>query len=163
VSVDYFTRDGTATNGQDYVGKAGTLTFGPGVTSQSFTIQIINDTAVEPLDETVSLILTNATGGATLPGGTPTSFASATLSIVDDDFPAGYLNFATTNFVANEGSGFAPVTVTRRGGNSGVMTVQVRPVGGTATSGVDFNFTGTTLSWSNGDSAPKTFNITLVN
>src|SRR6185436_540447 len=52
ISVDYFTRDGTATNGQDYIGVAGTLTFGPGVTAQTFSIQIRNDTSVEPLDET---------------------------------------------------------------------------------------------------------------
>jgi len=39
------------------------------VTNQTFTIPILNDTLVEPLDEYVQLILTNATGGATLPGG----------------------------------------------------------------------------------------------
>src|SRR5262245_28788933 len=43
VTVDFFTQDGTARADLDYVPTNGTLTFGPGVTSQSFTVAVLND------------------------------------------------------------------------------------------------------------------------
>ena len=81
VTVDYFTKDGTAQAGSDYVAKSGTLTFGSGVNSQTIFIPLIHDNIVE-FDETFTVVLTNATSGARLPGGTPisTTFATATIS-----------------------------------------------------------------------------------
>src|SRR5438309_2299974 len=79
VTVNYSTGDGTATAGSDYTATSGTLTFGAGVTSKTFTIPIINDALDEP-NETVILTLSNPTGGATL--GTR---STAVLTIVDND------------------------------------------------------------------------------
>jgi uncharacterized repeat protein (TIGR01451 family) len=39
-SVDYFTRDGNAVAGRDYLGKAGTLVFPPGITNESVSIPV---------------------------------------------------------------------------------------------------------------------------
>ena len=80
VTVDYATKDGTATAGSDYVAKSGILTFTSGHTSQTITISVIGDTTQEP-DETFSVNLSNATNGAKI--GTP----SATVTIINDDFP----------------------------------------------------------------------------
>jgi hypothetical protein len=55
------------------------LTFGPGVTTQSFTVPILDDPFVEP-DETVLLTLGIPSGGATLGGAT-----AAILTIINDD------------------------------------------------------------------------------
>src|SRR5262249_26691779 len=79
VSVNYATSNGTATAGSDYTATSGTLNFGVGETSKTFTIPILDDTAVEN-PETVTLTLSNPTGGATL--GSP---ATATLTINSDD------------------------------------------------------------------------------
>jgi glucose/arabinose dehydrogenase len=79
VTVHYATSDGTATAGSDYTATSGTLSFGVGETTKTFTVPIINDTTVEN-SETVNLTLTSPTGGATL--GSP---ATATLTIVSDD------------------------------------------------------------------------------
>jgi len=79
VTVDYATADGSAVAGQDYVASAGTITLADGVTSGTFTITILDDTVYEG-DETLSVTLANATGGASL--GTP---VSAILTIVDND------------------------------------------------------------------------------
>ncbi len=79
VTVNYATSNGTATAGSDYAAVSGTLTFAAGVTSQSFTVPITDDAAVES-NETVNLTLSAVSGGAIL--GSP---ATATLTIVDND------------------------------------------------------------------------------
>jgi uncharacterized delta-60 repeat protein len=82
VSVEYFTANGTAAAGLDYQVRSGSLNFTDGETSQTFAIPIINDSLLEQT-ETVLLVLTNVTGGATFPGGA--NAVTATLNIVDDD------------------------------------------------------------------------------
>src|SRR5262249_54824775 len=87
VAVDYFSRDSTnapiATANVDYTPVRGTLNFLAGQTNRTFTVPIINDVLVE-FDENIELVLTNATGGAKLPGGLNTSVATTTLTIVDN-------------------------------------------------------------------------------
>jgi hypothetical protein len=83
VSVDYVTSDGTATAGSDYTPAAGTLTFGPGETSKSFTVPVTSDSAHEG-DEAFQVALSNAAGGASL--GSP---AGAAVTIADDDAAPG--------------------------------------------------------------------------
>lgn len=82
VTVDYATSDRTATAGSDYLIATGTLTFAPGITSQTFSVAINDDTLDEP-EETVRLSLSNE-NGATL--GTPDT---ATLTIIDYDTAPG--------------------------------------------------------------------------
>jgi hypothetical protein len=50
VTVHYYTYDGTALAGQDYVHANGMLTFAPGETSKIITIAIIADTMPEPYE-----------------------------------------------------------------------------------------------------------------
>ncbi len=78
-TVNYATSDGSATDGSDYTATSGTLTFGDDVTSQTFSVPVLNDTAFES-DETVNLTLTNVTGSADLANP-----STATLTIVSDD------------------------------------------------------------------------------
>ena len=75
VTVAYATSDASAHAGANYTSASGSLTFAPGVTSQSFTVSILNNVAsIDPV--TVKLALTDPTGAATL-GSQPT----ATLTI----------------------------------------------------------------------------------
>lgn len=79
-SVHYSTANGTAVAGSDYTAKSGRLTWGNGdSTPKTFAVPIVNDSAVEP-NETVRLILSAPTGGATL--GNP---KAATLTIINND------------------------------------------------------------------------------
>ena len=77
VSVDFATSDLTAKVGDDdYESKSGTLNFGVGVSSQSFTIKILSGGGVESVED-VKLSLLNVTGGAEI------STPSAILQIFD--------------------------------------------------------------------------------
>ncbi len=65
VTVDYATHDATATAPDDYEAKSGTLTFDPGQTEQTVTIQVKGDLIPEG-DETFTVDLTNAQGAGIL-------------------------------------------------------------------------------------------------
>lgn len=77
VTVDYFTADGTATEGDDYIAASGTLTFTQSAQTRTFTVSILDDNDDEP-SETVNLNLTNPTNAVADP-------PSAILRINDDD------------------------------------------------------------------------------
>ena len=80
MTVDYATSDGTALAGNNYTATSGTLTFGEGVTSQTITVPLINQTNYTTL--TFTATLSNPTGDAIL--ATPTA---CTVSVVDDATP----------------------------------------------------------------------------
>jgi uncharacterized protein (TIGR03118 family) len=90
-TVNYATFDGSppippattpvpATQGKDYLLAAGTLTFGPGQLSKSFTI-FLSDDAFQEGDETINLVLSNPTGAAL------GSQSTAVLTITANDSP----------------------------------------------------------------------------
>ena len=68
VTVSFKTIDGTATTGDnDYVAQTGTITFNPGETTKTITIEVKGDNKREA-DETFSLVLTGATNAEILDG-----------------------------------------------------------------------------------------------
>jgi hypothetical protein len=76
-TVDYATGGGTATAGVDYTATSGVVVFPPGTTTQTITVQVIGDLAVEP-DEDFFVTLSNPQGGVILDG-------TGQCTIVDDD------------------------------------------------------------------------------
>ncbi|MCX2929127.1 cellulase family glycosylhydrolase [Mycobacterium sp. CVI_P3] len=107
VTVGYTTANGTATAGADYTATTGTLTFNPGVTSQTITVKITGDTAVEA-GETFTVTLANPTG-ATIARGT----ATGTVTNDDTQSPSSGSNSVTYSVVNDWGSGHtADMTVT---------------------------------------------------
>lgn len=166
VSVKYFTADETAVAGVDYTGTQGTLTFGSGVTSQSFNIPLRDDLVIEP-DKTFLVILTNATGGAIIPPGGAAASAEARVRIVDNDIPTGRVGFytvapPTASFSTNEGAGFAQIIFERLGGTVGELSVRFTATNGTAVAGVDFVGVTNTLTWVHGDASRKVVQIPLL-
>jgi len=65
VTVDYNIIPLTATDGADYTGSSGTLTFTSGETSKTIEVPIINEDDEEPA-ETFAIVLSNPTGGGPL-------------------------------------------------------------------------------------------------
>ena len=77
--VEYATSDGTATEGDDYLPAAGTLTFSPGEQSHTITVSTINDDIVEGRED-VALTLLRAEDATLDP-----SSREAVGTIIDDD------------------------------------------------------------------------------
>ncbi|WP_236721502.1 Calx-beta domain-containing protein [Trichormus sp. NMC-1] len=121
ITVNYATSNGTATAGSDYTSKTGTLTFNPGVTTQSIIIPIVND-AINEANETFTVTLTSPTNASL---GTK---ASAITTITDTlnastttTLAAGVENLTLTGTSAINGTGNANDNVLR--GNSANNTL----------------------------------------
>jgi ELWxxDGT repeat protein len=152
VSVRVDLSNGTATS-SDYNSNPITVSFANGETSKTVTIPIVNDTLNEP-DETVTLTLTNPQGGATL--GTQTT--SVLTILANDPLLPGTLAFASNSYSVNE-NGIPSVTVTRTGGSSGMVTVNIVPSDGTAVTPSDYNSTPISVSFADGEIS-KTVDLT---
>jgi hypothetical protein len=68
VTVDYATANGTASSANDYVATSGTVTFLPGETQKTITVDVNGDVNVEP-NETFFVDLTNASTHVVLTDG----------------------------------------------------------------------------------------------
>ena len=156
VTVSYATANGTATSQSDYIFKTGALTFNPGQTSQSITVNVVGDTQFEP-DETFFVNLSNPTNAAI-------AKSQGTCTIQNDDAaPAGTIAFSTSAYSINESGGQATITVKRTNGSFGAVSIQyATAAGGTATVGSDYTLTNGTLNWADGDTSDKTFTVTIT-
>ena len=162
LTVDYTTADGTATAGNDFIATSGTLTFAPGVTSQSISVTVSGDTAVEP-DENFFLRLSNATNASFI------STTQSTVTLVNDDTS---LQLSSATSSANESSGVVTITVSRVGLLVGTSTARFATsdtagltscgtVTGAASERCDYVTSIGTVSFASGQSS-KTFTIPLV-
>ncbi len=144
VTVDHATAGVTATAGQDFLtAGAGTLTFTPGETSKTITVEVLGD-AVDEEDETVTVPLSNA-ANASLPAG------PGTLTITDDD-AAPVASIAGGPAVAEDGSAGAGFTITLSAPSAKPISVGFSTVDGTATAGGDFTaVTGGTVNFAAGE------------
>ena len=145
-----------AVPGTDYTATNGTLTFASGVTSKSFAVGLIDNTLVQP-DRTVNLLLSSPGGGATL------GLSNSVLTIIDNDYLPGRLNFSAATYSTNKHAGVATITVTRTGGSLNLLTIQAMTYDlGSALAGVDYTPVTTNLTWNSGDSSPKTFTVPIL-
>ena len=134
VTVQYATSNGTAIAGSDYMASSGTLTFGAGQTSRTFTVPIIDDGAGEPT-QTVNLTLRNPGGGGFLG---PRS--TAVLRILDNEPTIRFSGRWVGNALEVERLG--PANMTSR--------VSYNSVNGTAIAGSDYVALSGTLTFGPG-------------
>ncbi|MCZ6692088.1 MAG: hypothetical protein O7H41_21085, partial [Planctomycetota bacterium] len=154
VTVDYDTADAGATAGQDYTATSGTLMWNDiDGSDKSFDIPILDNPGVEP-NEDVTITISNPTGGAS------TGFPStATLTIIDDDVT---LQLGSTSYLTDEGVGMITIDVTRLGDTTNPVTVDFATMDGSAVAPDDYTMTAGTLMWGASDSAPKTFDVVII-
>ena len=127
VGVAFATSNGTATSGADYTAANGTLNFAAGVTTQTITVPILEDTLNEA-NETFTVNLANPTN-ATIADGTGVG------TITDNDAPPA---LSINNVTRNEGAGSITFTVSLNAPSGQAVSVGYAATSGTATSGVDF-------------------------
>lgn len=136
VTVDYAIGNGTAYGtqlcglGGDYIDEiiSPTLTFPPNSTSQTFDVEICDDSVYEGA-ETVGLALSNPINAYM--GLQQT----ATLTIVDDE-PQPFIGFSSSNYSVYENTGPATITVTLNVSLPISVSVDYATSPGTATAGL---------------------------
>ncbi|MHC4619546.1 MAG: LamG domain-containing protein [Planctomycetota bacterium] len=132
-TVDYCMAGGTATNGVDYHFTCGTLTFNPGQTCKTISIDIVNDGEDED-DETIVAELSNPTG----PNVELGDLTQHTYTIIDPRPAVGFDSPAGSEL---EDAGSANITVLLSAASGETVTVDYAITGGTATNGVDYALT----------------------
>ncbi|ODU00866.1 MAG: hypothetical protein ABS79_02645 [Planctomycetes bacterium SCN 63-9] len=155
ITVAYSTINGTATAGSDFTAVSGTLTFAPGVTTQTISVPIIGDTVIEP-NESFRVVLSTPTN-ATFADG------DATGTIVNDDsvsVPAITINDASVA-EGNSGTKTLAFTVALSSAATTAVTVAYSTSGGTATAGSDYTSTGGTLTFAPGETQ-KTISVAIL-
>lgn len=130
VSVDYFTSDGSATNGVDYIGTNGTVTFAPGSTNASITVFAIDNILNQP-SRTFTLSLTNPVNGVI-------NVTNATGTINDDDLPPVVWIYNTSVVEGDVGTKNATFQLTLSKPAIYNITVNYRTADGTANSTNDY-------------------------
>jgi hypothetical protein len=154
VTVDWSAASNTATLGTDFTAAGGTLTFGPGVLSRTFTVNVINDTDQEG-NESLHLTLSNPTGGAVLG-----AVRRAILTIVDNDVPTSGIQFAAASYTTSEG-GSKAITITRPSGATEQSVTFTTADNGTAVAGADYTAVTQTVNFAIGETS-KTVNVPIT-
>lgn len=152
VTVDYATSDITATETEDYMPVAGTLTFAPGETEQAVTVEVLGDDKFE-LDETFLVTLSNPTGAVLVT-------AEATGTIIDDDVEPTIT--IAHNQIAEGDSGNTPLhfLVSLSNPSYQTITIEYQTAPDTATAGVDYVTASGTVTFQPGQiSQPVTINV----
>lgn len=153
ISVQYATMNGTALAGSDYTAASGTLTFAPGETSKTVTVQVLRDTVAEAT-EAFTVRLSNPTN-ATL------TKTSATGTIQDDDDvpppppppPPSMTIGDVTVTEGNSGTRNAVFTVRLSKAATGTVTVNYATQNGTALAGSDYTAASGTLTFAPGETS----------
>jgi hypothetical protein len=152
VTVNFATVDGSAKAGSDYTATSGTLTFGLGNTSATFSIPILTDSLVEG-DETVLLTLSSPGGGGTL-GAQKTAVLT-----IKDSLPG--VQFSAAGYSVAENAASATITVVRTGPAADVATVRYSTSDGTAKAGISYKATSGALSFASGVTK-ATFTVPII-
>ena len=144
ITVNYATRNITASAGSDYLSTTGTLSFAEGETSKTITIPIVNDSIQENIETfSVNLNSTGAPDTISAPGlATIRIFENGSLpllNVIDTSVSEG--DAGTTN---------AFVTVELSMAIGQTVTVNYDTIGMTASANVDYQTTSGSLSFSPG-------------
>ena len=162
VSVDYSASDGDASDGRDYIGTNGTLSWGSGdMSPKTFTVQLLDNDYFDD-GRYFTVKLSNPAGGAVVGNN-----GMSLVTIRNDDFDR--ISLTQTSHSVSKTSGSAQVTLVRVGKGNGPAVVGLNSTNITA-SASDYTGIATsgtavqaTVSWADGDVSPKTVSIPVFN
>jgi hypothetical protein len=153
VTVNYAQTGGSATAGADFTFVGGTLTFGPGELSKTFSFGVVNDAEIE-LFETVQFGLSGPTNAVL---GANTSF---TYTIEDNDPPNIY--FEQTASSGSEASANPSFDVVLSAPTGRTVICYYAVTGGSAANGQDYNLANGFLTFNPGETR-KSIQMGVVN
>jgi uncharacterized delta-60 repeat protein len=152
LSVQYYTLDGTALNGQDYTGVSGTLVFTNGIGTNNVRVPISNNSLITG-SRTFTVVLTNATAP-----GKITSPSNQVVTIIDSN---SGLSFSSPVYTVNRTNVYVTITVIRTDNTNQVSTVNYATADGTAVAPTDYIATNGTCVFTNGVTS-QTFTVTVI-
>lgn len=151
----------SATFNSDYTAINQRVNWGDGETGiRTVNVTVVDDGIAEGNGETVSLLLSNVTGGATL------ARTLTTLTILDPPTTPspGTIGFISAGLNVSEDDGVATITVRRTGGSDGAASIFLNSADISATAGLDYrSITNQVINWSNGQAGNRTFSLTILN
>ena len=150
VTVNYATSDGTATDGADYTGGSGSLTFVPGDTEKILSFAVTDDSLDEE-NETFTVTLSD-------PGNATLEVEAATAVIVDDD---DVPSLSMADVTVTENAGTAGLTASLSGPSGKMVSVDYATSDGTALSGSDYEAVSGTLIFAPGETE-KTISVPVI-
>jgi VCBS repeat-containing protein len=154
VTVEVATFDSNTTAGVDYTAvPLTTLTFAPGETTKTVTVQVRQDDLQES-DEQFIVQLSSATN-ATITGNVGIG------TITNDDFLSLSINDVTVT-EGDSGTANATFTVTLSSNPTVPVTVQFATANDTATAGSDYQTAGGTITFNPGESLTQTINVAII-
>jgi hypothetical protein len=154
LSVNYATVDGTAKAGQDYTAESGTLVFTNGISTNTITIPILNNSLITGL-RTFNVNLSDA---IPVPPAKIIAPSNEVITIIDSN---SGLAFSGANYSIFNG-GLVNITVLRVDNTNVTSTVNYATVGGgTAVAGTDYYPTNGTLTFTNGQTTAS-FGVTVI-
>jgi chitinase len=150
VTVHYATVNGSATAGADFQTGGATLTFAPGVTSQTVSVPVFGDRLAENT-ETFSVVLSDATGAGI--------YDDQGIGTIVDNEPRLSIN----NVSKKEGNGKSTnfvFTVSLSSAYDQSVTVSFSTAAGTATAGSDYETKSGTVTFAPGETV-KTITVAV--
>jgi hypothetical protein len=147
VTVQFATANGGATAPQDFTSTSGTLTFAPGVTTQTISVPVVGDLFDED-DETV-LVNLFGSGNATI------AKSQGILTIADDDATPSLAINSPGITEGNAGTTNLVFTVTLSAPSNKQVTVNYGTGNGTATAPADFTTTSGVLTFAPGNTSAQ--------
>jgi hypothetical protein len=154
-AVTISTSNATASAGADYTALSTPVSFAVGQTTRTVNVPILSDSLVEG-NELVNLRLSNPTAGATLGAR-----QRAVLTIVDND-AAGELELSAWHYTATETGLSAVLTISRRLGSAGTVSVRISTSDNTASVGADYTALSQVRTFASGVTS-QTVTIPIVN
>jgi hypothetical protein len=119
VTVNYATSNATAIAGSDYTASTGTITFNPGVTTQTIAVPILNDSVNEP-NETFNVTLSTPTNAAIADSQATITITDTLVSNFNRTLPALVENLTLVDG-AITGTGNAGANVITGNGNNNTL------------------------------------------
>ena len=131
VTVNYSTAEVSATSGKDFQPVSGTLTFNPGVTTQTIVVQGLED-SIDEFVETFAVVLSNPVNAGLLNGG------EAAGNIIDNDANVTVSISDVSVIEGNGGTTSAVFTVRTSAAHEKFLQVGYATANGTATAPSDY-------------------------